>query len=112
LSYKNHKNFPKSHLESPDLKFCTMFVCLLLLILTSISLFSQRDLNQNYWQNQLVINQLNSVQSSNSQPDPLYLQFDNVTTTKEFYQFVINTIGDALYDSSSNAATGAKALLF
>jgi hypothetical protein len=45
----SNKQLSTEHLKNPDTKFCTSFVIVMILILTCISLFLRRDLNQQYF---------------------------------------------------------------
>jgi len=54
LTYTKSKVLPKAHLESPDIRFCTVLMLILFMICTSVSLFLTRDIVQNYWWQELI----------------------------------------------------------
>ena len=46
---KQKGRISSSHLQSPDTKFCTLVVLLLLILFTSISIFMRRDINEMFF---------------------------------------------------------------
>jgi hypothetical protein len=53
-----------AHLESPDTKFCTLMMILGILMLTCLTLFLKRDVNEQYFINAFVEQQFMTPQVS------------------------------------------------
>ncbi len=54
IGERKSRKLSKAHLGSPDTKFCTLVVLVLLLILTSVSVYKRRDINLQYWLHNMV----------------------------------------------------------
>ena len=57
IGEQSKRKLSKVHFQSPDTKFCTLIVMLLLLMFTCISIFLKRDVGDEFWLNQLVLNE-------------------------------------------------------
>lgn len=83
--------------DNPDAKFCNLIATVAFFILTIVVIFQRRDVNENYWIQEMVDKQLTLPLGIFDQE----VQFDKIDSFNTFRDFLTYQIGASVYYNGS-----------
>eukprot|EP00347_Sterkiella_histriomuscorum_P023471 403334518 len=107
---KKTRRLNKSHLQSPDTKFCTLLVMLFLMMFTLLSIYLRRDINLQYWLHRTVESQF--IESETNQFGSLVQSFDKIQSVSQFNKFLNSTLANSLYSNGQDKSMLSQQNIF
>lgn len=84
----------RANIANPDMSFCNFIISFSMLILSMWTFYSHRDLNNEYFNRQLIYQKLLN------NPDENALQFNEISTVDDLENFIKTTVATQIFEPS------------